>query len=215
MRTPGSPVCIALASWCALIAPGCRAPAPPPAPEPPVVARVDGRPIFLSSLQRELRRVRGPSSRDPDAQVSDGAPDAGAGQAVARALLGTLIDRQILAEQARARGIVVSEADVQRACDALAEDAQRAGQSFAERLAQDGESAAALHDETREQLLAERAIAQQLQVEPPTPAEIKAYAEAHKDEQAMPEEVRAAQILVDSPEEAKSLLESAARRGPL
>jgi len=207
MRTQGSPVCIALWWGFALIAPGCRAPSPEPTPEPPVVARVDGRPIFLSSLQRELRRVRGPASRDPDAQVSDGLPDAGAGQAVARALLGTLIDRQILAEQARARGIVVSEADVQRGCDALAEDAQRAGQSFVERLAQDGESAAALHDETREQLLAERAIAQQLQVEAPTPAEVKAYVEAHKEEQSLPEEVRAAQILVASPEEAKSILD--------
>jgi peptidyl-prolyl cis-trans isomerase C/foldase protein PrsA len=159
-------------------------------------------------LQREVTRVR----LDEDARA-DGERDAGSAESssspgeIARAVLGPLIERQILAARARAEGIQVSEADVQRATDALAASAAAAGQSFGERLKQDGETAAALHDETRERLLAERAIAQELKVERPGSAEIKAYAEAHKSELSLPEEVRAAQILVASPEDAAGLLD--------
>jgi len=177
----------------------CKKPPPPPPPPPPAVARVDGAPILLSTVQREVDRLRiGEAGRlDTSATTLE----------LAHAVLGPLIDRQILAAQARALGLSVSEADIQRATDALADDAQSAGLNFTEHLAQDGETAAQLHDEVREQLLAEQAISRALPLEKPTPAELKAYAEQHKSELQQPEEVRAAQILVATPEEAKSLLD--------
>ncbi len=178
----------------------CRPPPPPPPPPPPVVARVDGAPIPLAALQREVTRVRRGESPDGGTETASTPAE------LARALLGPIIDRQLLAARARADGLSISEAEIQRATDVLADDARRAGEGFPDRLARDGETETELHDETREQLLAEAALAKELRVEAPTPAEVKSFAEQHKSE-SEPEEVRCAQILVASPEEAKSLLD--------
>jgi peptidyl-prolyl cis-trans isomerase C len=180
----------------------CRPREAPPPPVPPIAAKVDGAPIFLATVQREVSRVRrGEDGTNGVADTSSSPPE------IATAVLGPLIDRQILLAQARADKLVVSEAEIQRATDALAETAQRAGQSFSDRLARDGETPLELHDETRDRLLAEQAIARNVRFARPGAADIRAYADAHKNEQSQPEQVHCAQILVAAPEEAKSILD--------
>ncbi len=190
---------LALALALVVSASSCKRPAPTQAPAAPAVARVDGAPISLAMVQREVDRLRRGEREKADTSATP--------QELARAVLGSLVDRQVLAAQAKADQLVVSEADIQRATDALADDTQKAGESFPEHLAQDGETAALLHDETRERLLAERELAHALHVPQPDPAAIKEYAEAHRSEFTLPDEVHAQQILVASPEEAKSLLD--------
>jgi peptidyl-prolyl cis-trans isomerase C len=180
----------------------CRPREAPPKPVPPIAASVDGTPIFLAAVQREVSRVRRTEEGKNGVAETSSSP-----KEIAKAVLGPLIDRQILLAQARADKLVVSDADIQRATDALAETAQQAGQSFTDRLAQDGETPLELHDETRDRLLAEQAIARNVRFERPGAADIRAYADAHKSEQSQPEEVHCAQILVAAPEEAKSVLD--------
>jgi peptidyl-prolyl cis-trans isomerase C/foldase protein PrsA len=178
---------------------------------------VDGASIPLSLLQRELDRIRrAPPTSSQEGSLLPGSdagqPEASDPQKLARALLEPLIDRQILASHARAARIVVSEAEVQRATEVLAEDARAGGQKFSDQLAQDGQTLEALSDETRERLLAEKFVASELKVEKPSPADVRQYFEAHRAEFERPEEVRALQIVVASAEEAKNLLEQV-RRG--
>ncbi|HXN56160.1 MAG TPA: peptidyl-prolyl cis-trans isomerase [Myxococcales bacterium] len=178
---------------------------------------VDGAPIPLSLLQRELDRIRrAPPTSAQEGSVLPGAdagqPEPGDPQKLARALLEPLIDRQILASHARAARIVVSEAEVQRATESLAEDARAAGQKFNDQLAQDGQTLDSLSDETRERLLAEKFVTSELKVEKPSPTEVRLYFEAHRSDFERPEEVRALQIVVATAEEAKNLLEQV-RRG--
>jgi parvulin-like peptidyl-prolyl isomerase len=101
----------------------------------------------------------------------------------------------------------VTDAEVQAAVDALAESARASGASFEERLAQDGQTAEQLAEETRERLLAEKWVAEQTHGEKPSAAEVRAWFEQHRSELETNEEVHALQILVTTAEEAKSLLD--------
>jgi peptidyl-prolyl cis-trans isomerase C/foldase protein PrsA len=184
---------------------------------------VDGTPISLATLQRELDRMRrapAPGSgsivekgalpaSDPEMQVAPGEL-----QKLARALLDPLIDRQILASHARAANLQVREAEVQRATDALAEASRAAGLAFSEHLVQDGQTVEQLSDETRERLLAEKYVARELKVEKPTREELRDWFERHRADFEQPEEVHALQIFVSSAEEAKSLLDQIRKGTP-
>ena len=187
---------------------GCaRKKASPTAPTP-TVATVDGTAIPVSALQRELDRVR----RAADPQVVDSPPTAAKVDAkdlprLARALLDPIIDRAILVQRARATGLSVTDAEVQAAVDALAESARTSGQSFDERLAQDGQTAEQLAEETRERLLAEKWVAEQTRGEKPSSLEVRAWFEQHRAELDTNEQVHALQILVTTAAEAKSLLD--------
>ncbi|HWE25369.1 MAG TPA: peptidylprolyl isomerase [Myxococcales bacterium] len=179
-----------------------------PAAPAPAVAVVDGISIPVSALQRELDRVR----RGADTQVVDSPQTAAKVDAkdlprLGRALLDPLIDRAILVQRAKLAGLSVTDAEVQAAVDALAESARTSGQSFEERLAQDGQTAEQLAEETRERLLAEKWVAQQTRGEKPSPLEVRAWYEQHRGDLETNEEVHALQILVTTAEEAKSLLD--------
>lgn len=202
-----------------LFAAGCKRPPSAEPPPQPAAAVVDGAPIPLSLLQRELDRIR----RAPPTSAQEGSallaadagqPEPGDPQRLARALLEPLIDRQILASHARAAKIVVSEAEVQRATEVLAEDARAAGQKFNDQLAQDGQTVESLTDETRERLLAEKFVAAELKVEKPSAAEVRQHFEAHRSDFERPDEVHALQIVVASAEEAKNLLEQVRKGAP-
>ncbi|GAC1336588.1 MAG: hypothetical protein NVSMB23_01870 [Myxococcales bacterium] len=216
---PGSALPRWIAAALLLAASSCKRPPPPPAAPPLAVAVVDGAPIPLSLLQRELDRIRRapPSSAQEGSAVpaaDAGQPEPGDPRKLARALLEPLIDRQILASHARAAKIAVSEAEVQRATEVLADDARAAGQKFNDQLAQDGQTVESLADETRERLLAEKFVAAELKIAPPTPAEARQWFEAHRADFEKPEEVRALQIVVASAEEAKNLLEQVRKGTP-
>ena len=172
-----------------------------------MAAVVDGTSIPLSAVQREIDRLR----RGAGPAVVDGlevakiepkdVPQLG------RALLDSLVDRTLLVGRARLAGMTVSESEVQRAMDALAESARTSGQTLAERLAQDGQTPESLAEETRDRLLAEKWVAEQTRGERPSAAEARAFFESHRSEFDTPEQAHALQILVATAEEAKSLLD--------
>jgi peptidyl-prolyl cis-trans isomerase C/foldase protein PrsA len=178
----------------------CRKAPPPPPKAPPVAAIVNGAPIALARVQLELDRIRRPSD-GAQAAPPENVP------ALAHAVLSTLIERAIIVGRAKSAGYSVSDAEVQRATDALAEDARKGGESFVERLRADGETMEVLSDEMRERLLAERYVAEQTRAERASPAETRAWYEQHKAEFETPDEVHAQQIVVASADEAKSLLD--------
>jgi len=179
-----------------------------PAPPPPIAAVADGTPIPVSAVQRELDRLR----RGPGAAVVDGldaAPtvDARDVPRLGRALLDPLVDRALLVGRAKLAGMTVSDAEVQRTMDSLAESARASGQTLEERLAQDGQTPDGLAEETRDRLLAEKWVAEQTRGERPSAAEARAFFESHRSEFDTPEQAHALQILVTTAEEAKSLLD--------
>jgi peptidyl-prolyl cis-trans isomerase C len=191
----------------ALIA-GCARKNAAPAASSPTVAIVDGTPVPISALQREFDRVRrGGGSQVVDAPPAPAKIEPKELPRLARALLDPIIDRVLLVQRAKVAGLTVSDAEVQAAVDALAESARASGESFDERLAQDGQTAEQLAEETRERLLAEKWVAQQTRGEKPSSAEVRAWFEQHRSELDTKDEVHAQQILVATAEEAKSLLD--------
>jgi len=199
----GGPALLALFLLCSLGA--CRKTPPPPAPPPPAVAFVDGEPILVATLQRELERLRRGEREGRERSASP--IDPADLPRLARALLDPLIDRLILVRRARAAGLTVSDAEVQRATEALAESARAAGQLFTERLAQDGETQEGLSVEMRDRLLAEKYVSEETRKERASPAEVQAYFTQHHAELDTPEEVHALQITLSSADEAKSVLD--------
>jgi len=194
--------CAAAAGALAALA-ACQRPPPPPPPAPPAAALVDGQAIALKTVQRELDRLRrGPTSEAAAPVESREVPE------LARALLGSLVDRTLLVRKARAAGLAVSDAEVQREVERLSAAAQAAGHAFEERLKNDGQTAEGLAEEIRERLLAGKWVAREAsKPERPGRPETKAWYDAHRAELDVPEAVRAFQIVVSSAEQAKSLLD--------
>ena len=93
----------------ALLAAACdrgRAPRPPQAGPggPPAVALVNGEPVPAQALERELREAQA------------GTAGAGGGlEVLKRRIVDELVERSLLLQQARARGIVVGQDQVERA----------------------------------------------------------------------------------------------------
>ena len=185
-----------------LLGAACRRP-PPPEP-PPVIAAavVNGQPIPVPTLQRELDRLRRGAGGEAAPVEAKEVPE------LARALLGPLIDRTLLNQRAREAGVVVSDVDVQREIDRLAESSAQGGQAFDERLRLDGLTADGLAAEIRERLLGEKFVASKVPPQPTvTKDDARAYYEAHLADYQQPDAVHAWQIVVSSAEEAKSLLD--------
>jgi peptidyl-prolyl cis-trans isomerase C len=179
---------------CALVALGlsvfllpvsCKRAPPPPPPPPPSVATVDGVPIPLARLQLEIDRLRKGSVELPANVDPQDVPKLG------RALLDGLIDRQLVLARAKATGIAVSDAELQKASESLP-----------------GVDA----DEMRDRLLAEKYIASETRREAASPAEARAYYDTHRKQLEEPEAVHCLQIATRSPDEAKSALDQL-RRG--
>jgi peptidyl-prolyl cis-trans isomerase C len=181
--------------------PACRRAPEPAAPAPRAAALVNGVPIPLSRVQAELDRMR-QGSEDTAAKIAPQEIPR-----LARALLDALIDRAIVLQRAKASGFSVSEAEVQRATDALAEDARKGGAAWGDQLARAGLNPEQLSDDTRERLLAEKYVADQTRAERASPAEIRAYYDTHKALFEEPEAVHCLQIALRTPEEAKSVLD--------
>jgi len=168
---------------------------------PPAAATVNGAAIPVSRVQVELDRMRR-GTDNGEAKVS-----AQEVPKLARALLDALIDRAIVLQRAKAAGMSVSEAEVQRATDALADDARKGGAAWNEQLAQAGQSAEQLSDEMRERLLAARYVSEQTRAERASPAETRAYYDTHRAGFEDPEAVHCLQIALRAPDEAKSVLD--------
>ena len=180
---------------------GCRRAAPAQKAAPPAAAVVNGAPIPVSRLQIELDRVR---QGDEEGEAKLTSPDV---PKLARALLDAMIDRAIVLQRAKAAGMQVSEAEVQRATEAMAETARKSGAAWGEQLARAGQNQEQLSDEMRERLLAEKYVADQTGRERASPAETRAYYDTHRSEFEEPEAVHCLQIAVRTPDEAKSALD--------
>jgi parvulin-like peptidyl-prolyl isomerase len=161
---------------------------------------VNGTPIPVSQVQRELDRVRRNEEGDATADPKD-TPH------LARALLDGLIDRAIVLQRAKAAGIQVSEAEVQRATEAMADDARKGGTGFNEQLARSQQTQEQLAEETRDRLLAARYVASETAHERASAAEAREWFDEHKEDFADPEQVHCLQIAVRTPDEAKSVLD--------
>jgi len=180
---------------------GCRKAPEPAAPPPRAAAVVNGTPIPLSRVQSELDRMR-QGSEETSAKVSPQEIPR-----LARAIVDTLVDRAIVLQRAKAAGFSVSDAEVQRATDALAEDARKGGAAWGEQLARAGLNPEQLSDDTRDRLLAEKYVADQTRAERASPAEVRAYYDTHQALFEVPEAVHCLQIALRTPEEAKSVLD--------
>ena len=179
---------------------GCKRAPPPAPPPPPAAAVVNGAPIPVSRVQTELDRVR----RGDEAEAKVPPQDV---PKLARALLDSLIDRTIVLQRAKAAGMSVSDAEVQRATDELADDARKGGAAFSDQLKRAGQNLEGLSEELREHILAAKYIADQTSRERASPAETRAYYDTHRSEFEEPEQVHCLQIVVRTPEEAKSVLD--------
>jgi len=193
---------VALAGACLLLGTqACRRASPPAPPPPRAVATVNGAPIPVGRVQGELDRLRR-GSDEGDAKVA--AQDV---PRLARAVLDAMIDRAVVVQRAKAAGFSVSEAEVQRATDAMADDARKSGAAWGEQLARAGLNPEQLSDETRERLLLEKYVSEQTRAERASAAETRAWYDAHRAEFEDPEAVHCLQIAVRTLEEAKSILD--------
>lgn len=161
---------------------------------------MNGVRIPVSQLQRELDRARRGEGGEAKATPQD-APR------LARAVLDALVDRAIVLQRAQTAGVRVSEAEVQRATDALADDARKGGAAFESQLAKAGQTQEQLAEEMRDRLLAEKYVAEQTGRERASAPEVRAWYEQHRAEFEVPEEVHCQQIAVRTPDEAKSALD--------
>jgi parvulin-like peptidyl-prolyl isomerase len=162
---------------------------------------VNGAAIPVAQVQRELDRVR----RGEDGEAAQ--VDAKDTPHLARALLDGLIDRAIVLQRAKTAGLQVSEAEVQRATEAMADEARKGGAAFNDQLAKAGQTQEQLAEETRERLLAEKYVAGETVKERASPAEARAWFDQHRADFEEPEQVHCLQIALRTPDEAKSVLD--------
>lgn len=180
----------------ALLATGCgrcgaRPSGPPP---PPSVAVVNGEPIPVDALARELRDAVAGTEGNAPAQ----------GDVLRRRVLDDLIDRALLLQQARERSIVIGQDQVERAF--LRVRAEYPGSHFDDLLAQERLSQADLKARLKEQLTVERLFEQEVfpkvQV---VDAEVERYYADHAQDFHEPDRVRVQQIVVASKDEAEQI----------
>jgi parvulin-like peptidyl-prolyl isomerase len=163
---------------------------------------VNGEPIPLEGLQRELQLTRG------------GAP-AGEGEAappqLRRRVIDDAVDRLLLLQEARARSVAVPPEQVERALLRLRADYP--GTYFDDLLAQERLSAAELRARLRERLTVERLLTQEVfpavRVEE---AEVRRFYEEHPGDFDEAEQVRARQVVVRTREEAVRVREELRRK---
>ena len=137
----------------------------------PVIARVDGRPIHLHEAQA---RVEGLSTVHGDVQdvLGEGWPEQ---------ILQSLVDDQILLEQAEELGITVSDEDVQAYVDRV-EGMISADQSFDEWLAEQGLTVAELERRATLQLVGARVYLTVTEDVTVTGDELQDYYREHRTE---------------------------------
>jgi parvulin-like peptidyl-prolyl isomerase len=161
-------------------------PTPSPTPEAPLAALVNGQPLYLADYERALGQYEADLlARGIDLNGSDGQAE----MEQARPWVLNVMIEQILTEQAAAEaGIIVSDADV----DAYMEDLvdETGGQdAFLVKLAERGETYESAWEEVRAGLIG-MAMTQMITEQVPEAIE----------------HVHARHILVDTPEEAESIL---------
>jgi peptidyl-prolyl cis-trans isomerase C len=186
-----------IAAAAALLAPGCRDRKRGPE-RPDGVAAVNGVTIGFEEFARELA-----FARRTNAGMLPRTEDEG--KAFRRAALDEMIDRMLVFAAAQQAGISVPAEKVDR--EILRLKAEYHGANFDEALAEGQLSQQELRERTRNRLMVERYFVEEIFSRVAvTDAEVEAYFKDHADELARPEQVRAAQIIVKTPEEARRIL---------
>jgi peptidyl-prolyl cis-trans isomerase C len=168
-----------------------------------VVARVNGTPIYRKAVKDLVQGTIAMQDREPDA--------AGVA-ALADEALQSLIALDLLYQESQARGITVSDADVDAE---IARSKQRFpdAASFAAAMKANHMTEADLRRDTRKTMavnrLLEGSVLRDVKV---SPDEITAFYEENKDKFKHPEEVRASHILIRVPEKASAAERKKAQR---
>ncbi len=167
----------------------------PGAGEAPL-ASVDGQAISREEFERELTQ-----------EINSGAGIAGAPvdlKSLKRAVLDGMINRLLLLQAAREANISVASDDVDR--EVLRLRAEYAGDRFNEVMAEGQLSLSDLKSKTAALLTIQKLFREQVYSRiAVTEEEIAAYYEQHSADFQQPDEVRAAQIVVRTAEEARSI----------
>jgi len=124
---------------------------PPPATEPPVIARVNGQSILLADYQNQVAQFEAawiaqgldPNSADGQAQLAR----------VREQVLGGMIDQALIEQEARLKGIAVSDEAVEAEIQEMIAISGGA-EAFAAQLAANGESEAETRARVRAAMLA-------------------------------------------------------------
>jgi peptidyl-prolyl cis-trans isomerase C len=188
--------------WALLLAPGLLlacARRGPPELDPSLVAMVNGESIPVVEFERELALAY---------EVPEGATAPAPDQLLAlkQTVLQGLVDRQLLLQDARAKGITVAPEAVLGAVSRLKAEYQDAG--FQEALAEGRLSEADFQRKTAARLTVEKLVDEVVYERVAvTEEELQGFLEAHATEFQEPEEVHAAQIVVKDVEDARRLRE--------
>ncbi len=182
--------------WLALLLLGCPEQSKPQQ-DPNVVAIVNGEILstaeFEAELSRELQAIAGQNARTSE-QV----------EPFKRALLGTLIERMLLLQAAKAHNVQVTPEEVDRRVLRLSSDYP--AEKFEEMLAQSQTSLTELKRKTANLIAIEKLFEEHVYPRVAvTEEEIRRYFDAHADELQEPEQVRAAQIVVKGLDEARRI----------
>ena len=173
-----------------------KAPVPAPAPSEAPVATVDGQPITRQELQRALAEEM--------SAIGGAASTPGMLETARRRVLDQLIERLVLLGAARQAKLAVSADEVDRELMRLRMDF--APERFDEMMSQSGQSLADLKKSTEARLTIQKFLHEQVYSRVGvTEEEIRAYYEGHLADFHQPNEVRAAQIVVRTAEQARSI----------
>jgi len=172
----------------------------------PAAARVNGEEIsefrleryfaeFLEDQGRAVGNIRNPKAYK---QLRQKALDA-------------LIDKELLWQEALKRGVVISDADVQRQVDQTRQ-AIGGPEVFARRLQDAGFDAVSFTEYTRRELAAQQVFAELVQAGgTPDEKQVRAFYEEHRADMGRPEEIQARHILIKVPQGADAATVEAAR----
>jgi len=147
-------------------------PAPPAEDRGPVIATVDGAPIYLAEVRS---RVSGLTS------VHGGTLEQALGTGWKDELFQSLVDDQIVQRQAGALGITVSDSDARKHVDKIAAMFQTE-QGYSDWLSSNNMSEAQLLTRVRLQTLASLLYLKVTETAAPTAAEVRRYFEDHRQD---------------------------------
>jgi peptidyl-prolyl cis-trans isomerase C len=191
-----------MSRWAWLLAFGLAAACARRGPQPlpaSVVATVNGEAIPVVEFERELALAY---------EIPEGATAPAPDQLLAlkQTVVQGLVDRQLLLQEARTRGISVPPASVQSAVARLKAEYQDGG--FQEALSQGRLSEPDFQSKTAARLTVEKLVDEVVYERVAvTEEELQGYLDAHAAEFQEPEQVHAAQIVVKDVEDARKLRE--------
>ncbi len=166
-----------------------------------VAATVNGQDISNEELQTQLDQVK---KRFP--QFFQGADAAQREIEFKQRLLDELINRELIAQAAKDRGINITDADVEKQIATIKKGFKDQA-AFDAALKNAGIDPAGLNEQIRTQLVTQKLVEQlSKDVAKPTQAEIKAYYDTHKSEFGQTAAKRASHILVKDKAAADKLL---------